>query len=180
MEELIYAGVGSRETPIWACGLETQIALELAKYAKLRSGHADGSDIAFENGCCTGNGSKEIYIPCKGFNGSDSELYHVSREALEVAKKFHPAWNRLSWAAQQLMGRNSYQVLGQDLKTPIHFLLCWTKGGKGNGGTGQAIRIAKYYNIPILDFGKYDENMAWSVAKKLLEDIKAEFGASQK
>lgn len=42
-----------------------------------------------------------------------------------------------------------YQVLGYDLKTPSDMVICWTKDGGASGGTGQALRIAKDYNIPI-------------------------------
>lgn len=31
----------------------------------------------------------------------------------------------------------------------------------GEGGTGQALRLAKMLNIPILDFGVYDAPQGW-------------------
>jgi hypothetical protein len=55
----------------------------------------------------------------------------------------------LSYGAKKLMARNCHQVLGQDLKTPVDFIVCWTKNGNINGGTGQALRIAKKLNIPV-------------------------------
>lgn len=51
----------------------------------------------------------------------------------------------------KLHARNCYQVLGADLRTPTQFVICWTPRGSGEGGTGQALRIAKAYNIPIFD-----------------------------
>jgi hypothetical protein len=30
-------------------------------------------------------------------------------------------------------------------------VVCWTKDGKSSGGTGQALRIAEYYSIPIFN-----------------------------
>ena len=51
------------------------------------------------------------------------------------------------------MARNSYQVLGRNLDDPVEFVICWTPGGSGSGGTGQAIRIAKDYQIPVFDLG---------------------------
>lgn len=51
------------------------------------------------------------------------------------------------------MLRNTYQVLGPDLKTHSEFVLCWTPSGRGEGGTGQAIRIARAYHIPVYDLG---------------------------
>jgi hypothetical protein len=51
------------------------------------------------------------------------------------------------------MARNSFQVLGEDLETPATCVICWTPGGKGDGGTGQALRIARHYDVPIIDIG---------------------------
>lgn len=50
-----------------------------------------------------------------------------------------------------MQARNSHQILGWDLETPTNFVVCYTKGG-----TGQAIRIANHYNIPVFDVGAYD------------------------
>ena len=58
--------------------------------------------------------------------------------------------------------RNGCQVLGLNLDDPVDAVVCWTKDGKGGGGTGQAIRIAKSRNIPIFDIaipGKLEEFM---------------------
>ena len=41
------------------------------------------------------------------------------------------------------------ELKGDDLKTPSDFVICWTKDGKDTGGTGQAMRIATYYWIPV-------------------------------
>jgi hypothetical protein len=48
-----------------------------------------------------------------------------------------------------------HQILGEDLKTPCNLVVCYTAGGKGGGGTGQALRAAKDHNVPILDLGNY-------------------------
>jgi len=92
--KIFYTGIGSRKTPgpindiiefsplyrfyYWGRILATKGFI-------LRSGHADGADLAFEKGCDTVNGKKEIYLPWKGFNGSDSKLYNLSKEAYEIA-----------------------------------------------------------------------------------------------
>ena len=49
--------------------------------------------------------------------------------------------------------RNVAQVLGNDLKDHSRFVVCWTKGGLGQGGTGQAIRIARKFCVPVFDLG---------------------------
>lgn len=151
-----YAGIGSRDTPIFIQNYMKQVAHSLArKDFILRSGHAFGADSAFEFGCDKASGKKEIYLPWKNFNGSDSNLIIREREAYDIAEKFHPAWDRLSQAGKLLMMRNSYQILGINLDDPCNFVLCWTLRGQGNGGTGQALRIAREYDVPIFDFGRY-------------------------
>ena len=121
----------------------------------LRSGHAKGADMSFEIGCNADEGGKEIYIPWKGFNNSDSELYNVSEGALRIAERFHPNWENLSNTVKTIMARNSYQILGGDLNKKVDFVLCWTPNGKGEGGTGQAIRIAEGFDIPVFDAGRF-------------------------
>lgn len=151
-----YAGIGSRETPIEILTFFTKLAKYLAKQGYiLRSGGAEGSDLAFEIGCNNVNGQKEIFLPWKGFNNSNSSLILNNPKAFEIAEKYHPYWHNLKEGARKLQARNSHQVLGWDLNTPSKFIICWTKNGKGSGGTGQAIRIAKAYDIPIFDAGAY-------------------------
>ena len=162
-----YAGIGSRETPESVLGIFKNIATYLANRGFiLRSGGAKGSDSAFEYGCDKVNGLKEIYLPWKGFEGSNSNLIvEEGEKAYEIAKKFHPYWHNLSQGARKLQARNSHQVLGEDLNTPSKFIICWTKNGSGSGGTGQAVRIAKHYNIPVFDAGKYKD----------MDELKKEF-----
>lgn len=141
-----YAGIGSRETPI-ELKEKIKIIVEFldSKGYTLRSGGAPGADSFFEE--FTNN--KEIFIPWKDFNGNHSQLFKPSNESFEMAKKYHPNWNRLSFGARKLMARNCHQVLGVDLKTPVDFIVCWTKDGDETGGTGQALRIARDLKIPI-------------------------------
>ncbi len=149
---LYYAGIGSRETPADILALMTKIAAKLAKSGHiLRSGAADGADAAFEAGAIENEYiDTEIYLPWLGFNGHNSTLL-PSKDAFIMAEKYHPAWHKCSSAARKLHARNCHQVLGKDLKTPSAFVICWTNGALGGGGTGQAIRIAKVHNIPVYD-----------------------------
>ena len=149
---MIYAGIGSRETPSDIIDTMETIGKYLAEAGHtLRSGHAGGADMAFENGCDTVNGDKTIFLPWKGFNGSDSQFYTVSTEAMELAMQYHPAWQRLTQGGQKLMARNAYQVLGYELDTPADFIVCWTVKGQKTGGTGQALRMAADYQIPVFN-----------------------------
>lgn len=153
-----YAGIGSRETPEEIQKLMVQMAVHLAKAGWiLRSGGAEGADQAFEKGCDIIKGPKEIYLPWANFENSKSKLIVKDPRAWEIAEKYHPYWHNSSPGAKKLQARNSHQVLGEDLNTPSNLIICYTKNGKGAGGTGQAIRVAKAYNIPIFDCGNYKD-----------------------
>lgn len=168
MTNLIYTGIGSRETPADVIKKMITAAKALGKGGwTLRSGGAAGADQAFETGCNMVGGDKEIYLPWRGFRRNPSPLYGTTKEARMIAKAYHPAWENLSSAAWEFMGRNSYQVLGQDLNTHTAFILCWTPEGAITGGTGQALRIAEAYDIPILNFGKHTD----AYISKFIEEL---------
>lgn len=116
----------------------------------LYSGGAEGADIAFERGVSDPN-NKKIFLPWKNFNGSKSELYNLSIKAIRIAVEFHPAWGALPKGAKRLIARNGYQVLGENLDCPVDMVVCYTPNGGAEGGTGQAIRIAAKYNIPVFN-----------------------------
>ncbi len=149
-----YAGIGSRNIP----EVVYKFFMGLARYYAqqgfvLRSGGADGSDLAFEQGCDLVNGPKEIFIPWRGFNKSTSELYNIPDEAFDIASTIHPNWNNLKEPVKRLHARNCSQILGQNLKTPVKFVACYTINGELKGGTAQALRLAQKYNIPIFNYG---------------------------
>jgi len=149
----VYAGIGSRETPERVLATMKAIGSHLAKTGwTLRSGGAFGADSAFEAGATESGGKAEIWLPWAGFNGSRSQL-SPSPEAFELASQHHPAWERLGRGPRALHARNGHQILGSDLSTPVDFVVCWTKGGKGGGGTGQAIRLARSKGIQVFDLG---------------------------
>ncbi|HSE39724.1 MAG TPA: hypothetical protein VLH08_03080 [Acidobacteriota bacterium] len=57
---------------------------------------------------------------------------------------------------ERAVARNSFQIL-PDLETPARLrTLLYMPRGSGNGGTGQALRIAHHYNTPVFDFGCYE------------------------
>lgn len=141
-----YAGIGSRETPESLKPTIERIVKRLNELRyTLRSGGADGADTFFEEHAT----NKEIFLPWKGFNKNASALFNISGDSYKMASQFHPTYERLSEGAKKLMARNCHQVMGGDLKTPVEFVICWTKDGKASGGTGQAIRIAEHWNIPV-------------------------------
>lgn len=155
-----YAGIGSRNLPE---NVE-KVFISLGKFfgskgIALRSGGASGADQAFERGCDMSDGRKEIYLPWYRFEDSNSKLIVSNPKAFEIGEKYHPYWHNLKQGARKLQARNSHQVLGLDLETPCDFIMCYTKNGKGSGGTGQALRIAKDYNIPVFDAGLYENDI---------------------
>ena len=154
---MTYAGIGSRETPHYVLAYFTHLANYLGRNGwTLRSGGASGADTAFEQGALT----KEIFIPWSGFQKrtirEPGVLCIEHPLAREIAEKAHPNWAACSIGARALHTRNVFQVLGATLNLPSRFVVCWTKGGTGAGGTGQALRIARANNIPIFDFGRGD------------------------
>lgn len=175
-----YAGIGARDiTAITAC--------ELKKYGEilgsleyiLRSGAARGSDAAFESGCDVVNGPKEIYLPHKKFNNHDSLLICELTPKIEyIASRYYhsaQAYSTLSTNVKRLMCRNCMQVLGSELNDPVDFVLCWTNDGREydttreTGGTGQAIRIANAYDIPVFNL---NNPLTPSIFSDFLETLK--------
>ena len=150
-----YAGIGSRETPADVMMLMTRVATKLEQSnIILRSGGADGADTAFANGVVYPT-NKRIYLPWVGFNNAAGVyMGSMMEDAAQIAKQYHPRWSSLSRGAKALITRNTFQILGDDLKTPADFIICWTKDGKASGGTGQGLRIAKDYEIPIFNLQK--------------------------
>ena len=147
-----YAGIGSRSTPQWCLDQMANWGLYLEGIGYiLRSGGANGADSAFELNVPPAH--KEIYLPWMGFNGSTSDLIAPSANAMEVAAEFHPNWAACSKVARLFHARNSHQILGEHLDDPVKFVICWTPGGEITGGTGQALRIAQAYDIPIINLG---------------------------
>ena len=122
------------------CLLMTDLALMLSRAGALcRSGGARGADKAFQAGA-----------------GDLFELWrpeHATPEAFDLAEEFHPTWDWLSPSAKGLHARNGHILLGADLDDPVDFVLAWTESGKVIGGTGQGLRIARAYNIPVYNLG---------------------------
>lgn len=144
-----YSGIGARSTPTTLRPLINKIAIRLEELGYvLRSGGAEGADTWFEEKV----NRKEIYVL------DVKELYHFSApaEASVIAAKYHPNWNACSDYAKRLHSRNVCQILGQHLYDesyycPVDFVVCWTSDGAVSGGTGQAIRIAQDFGIPVFN-----------------------------
>lgn len=153
----VYAGIGSRRTPPDTLAEIRRLAAHLAARGwHLATGGANGADAAFADGA--GPAARTLYIPWRGYNGlaptaPDSSPCAVivasAPEHLAVAARHHPAWHRCRQGARKLHGRNSAIVLGAGLDTPVDAVICWTPGGRLEGGTALGIRIATAHGIPV-------------------------------
>jgi hypothetical protein len=155
-----YAGIGSRMTPEPILALMKDIGAALARQGwVLRSGAAPGADTAFEVGCDLAGGTKEVFLPWKGFQkreligGVQLLAPEIVPAAEEIAAQAHPRWQFLRRPVKALHTRNVCQVLGPHLDEPAKFILCWTLNGGGAGGTGQALRIAAPRGVKVFDLG---------------------------
>lgn len=161
---LYWTGVGSRKTPADVLVEMRGLARELAEARYiLRSGGADGADLAFEAGARDVPGAHiEIFLPWKGFNNHPSQLVGVGPNALMMAEAVHPRWKALDLGVRKLHARNCYQVLGRRLDTPSAFLVCWTPDGcesertrsSATGGTATAIVLASRNRIPVFNLAR--------------------------
>lgn len=165
---MIYAGIGSRNTPAVIMREMVSLAHEYAaKGYILRSGGASGADSAFELGSDKANGTKEIYLPWQSYNDNSSLLYDCYPiEYYSVANRVYgDRWSQLSNGARLLMIRNVAQIIGiVDYPDTSDFVLCWTPDGcdsistrtRYSGGTGNAIALANELDIPV--FNMYNDN----------------------
>lgn len=161
---IYFAGIGSRKTPheLLSDLSEFSSCLQDMGYC-LRSGAAKGADTAFEHNITR----KDIFVaetkntkyrPAKTRGLDQIDPVYV-KQAYEIAQKHHGGWVHLSDYAKKLMARNVLQILGDDLKHPVQFVLCWTDkvyfDAEGriknvNGGTGLAVRLAYSLGIPVV------------------------------
>ena len=170
-----YAGIGSRETPDEVGRRMTRLAKFLAERGyTLRSGAAKGADQAFEKGATkkeifegkakTGDVEKavahEIHPNLQGV------MDHASRRAFLNGRNPKEA----AAYAENVMARNTNQIFGKDLDTPVDFVVCydpsgWEGEGKRpfKGGTLQAIDMAARKGIPVINMA----NEGWE--KKLMD-----------
>lgn len=168
-----YTGVGSRTAPEDVL----EIMFSLGRYLcdqgwRLRSGHADGSDDAFESGALSSpviqDVGQEIYLPWNGFNKGYTGGYLIDptrlanyEEARQIASTIHAVWDKLSKGQQLFHTRNVYQVLGLDLRSPSRYLVCYAKpiGNKSQfkGGTNTAIQLALRHGVPVFNL-YYEEH----------------------
>jgi hypothetical protein len=99
----------------------------------------------------------------------------ILAQCLTIASFVHPAWGACSPAARLLHARNVMQIWGEDLKTPVEFVLCYApldQAGQPKGGTRTAILIAKAAGIPVfnLAYSPGLEELSSQLAKHELDE----------
>jgi hypothetical protein len=153
-----YAGIGSRKTPGDVLQLIELLATHLSLTHTLRSGHAEGADLAFEYAATAGQA--EIFLPWPSFGAKDpimGEVFDRPRpQAFSMAQHLHPAWDACSQAARKLHARNVHQILGYDLEDPVAFVVCWTPDAREVGGTATAIKLARQIGIEVFNLARTD------------------------
>lgn len=164
-DPVYYAGVGARKTPPEVLKLMQEVGALLAEDGmRLRSGGAIGADTAFYDGALEVKPEGvEIFLakPRAGIVGAVTDMSPVFGR---LAKNFHPKPEAITPTHPndrrqntfKLMSRNGCQVFGENFTVPSNVLICWTPGGQGKGGTGQAIRLANTADIPVIDLGRPD------------------------
>ena len=151
----------------------TRMAAWLARHGwHLHSGGAAGADSAFAAGAPPDR--RTIFLPWPGYRGcAGPDCRALSpermRTCLAIAADLHPTWHRCSPTARNLHARNTAILLGENAGTPVHAVVAWTVGGAVRGGTGQGIRIAHRYGIPVLNLG----SMHPRTVCERLEEIRA-------
>lgn len=110
----------------------------------------------------------DVFLPWPGFEGRADDrvrLVRPAHAAYQIAARHHPNWSGCTPGARSLHARNAHEVLGATLDAPSKFLLCWTPDGadglsvpttRATGGTGQAIRIAVAYGVPVFNLERPD------------------------
>ena len=96
-------------------------------------------------------------MPWRYFNSNPSTLFGITNECFELTLKYTPNLEFFKRQTQLLICRDTYQVLGGNLNTPVEFIVCYTNNGNTSGGTGYAIRIAESMNIPVFNRGLYND-----------------------
>ena len=184
-----YAGIGSRDTPLYIALKMTDIARLLESYNYiLRSGGANGADTAFEVGV-NSSANMAIYLPKPYFNDHnyyDKGCIYIDEKHNDYQKAFesialHPIGFKLKIGPRNMMIRNYFQAIGHDNQPISDFVICWTPDGANgttkltsheSGGSGQCIRLAAKYGIPVYNLNsEYGEMNAQSIVDMILKNL---------
>ena len=146
---MTYAGIGSRETPQEILDQMTAIAAELEE----KENYTLNTGVSFKNK--QEGADKAFYDGVKRMVNLFSPEKQGSRNKEQaIAKEIHPNPSALTEGGLKLMSRNTNQVFGDNLNTPVDFVLFWaveTDTNRPEGGTGQAVQMARMKGIPTIN-----------------------------
>lgn len=151
---ICYTGIGSEATPRNILTLMEDVADELGKAGWiLRTGHAEGADMAFERGART---NAQVFLPWAGYNSrfpvvADELFSNPSPYAYKLAARYHPAWRKLKVRTRRVHASNIHKLLGPRLDEPSVFVVCWATNGKNHLETPQMLRVARKLRIKVFN-----------------------------
>ena len=102
----------------------------------------------------------EYFLPFKKFNNrTGSKLAKPTDGSFEIAKRYHPAYEKLKESVRQILASNVHMILGENLKDPILFLLVYSPDGveKGKdttirtGSVSFVIKVTDSINVPVIN-----------------------------
>ena len=121
---------------------------------------------------------RTVFLPWPGFNGwrgpgcvtfGDRALAKL----YPFAAAHHDAWVRCSPAVRKLHARNVAVLGGVGITEPVHAVICWTRGGRAEGGTGLAIRLAETAGIPVFNLATVHPRDVCIAMNRLAADARA-------
>lgn len=139
----------------------------------LTSGDADGCDKAGVEGAMRSSSwplvGARVYLPWNGIKypstglqrWADNQIYFDAskfenyEDAKAIAFEARGSFEGLGRGGIAMQSRNPYQILLDDLNTPVASCIFWaeTIGKKGNvkGGTNTAYQVARRFNVPTIN-----------------------------
>lgn len=165
------ACVGSRGITAQDIQFLTKIGYQLVSAGwTVHSGGAQGADQAFAVGAAEAlhheaPGGLVIHLPWTSYEraAADAAVRRSGGQALldtvpftdterALALQFHPAADRLSRGGVTLMTRNVRIICPQGpSQRPVDLVIALPGDKPGGGGTGQALRLAAHFHIPLHD-----------------------------
>lgn len=156
----------------------------------ISTGNAEGADQAFARGGNSVDPTKvHLWLPWYRYErqaivpGNQVVLFTALSDQLQtllltLAEKFHPAWGKLTQGGQKLQGRNGLIILDR-IPEPTELLfpkielmtdrvLALPSSRPGGGGTGQGMRMAQNYGIPVTNL----RDMSRAQLRSLCEEFR--------
>ena len=169
-----YTGLASNDTPTAIRAIMTELAMELESSGIiLRSAAHPEMHSAFLRGV-EAVGKKEVYVTWSHGRHSQHRIHPSQIDSatkalsLSIIQRFLPHMTVSQITQHDFISMAPYLILGRDLNTPSRFVICWTPDGLGQHGVGPALRIARYYGIPVFDLGCSKSLAAFRNFKTLL------------